>query len=415
MDGNLSQEIEQAVHTALAASGVGGKVSLVGRTMSLRVGTSAPVEVDVLYLIDQWPLLPEDLRQRKASDLATRLTEALRRAEAGQAPPTQASVAPPAPGAMRPSVRPMGTPAPGGRKPIALPIGGAAVVVLCALVVWLYVKPDKSPPPPVNTNATTPAIAPKGETDDERRARVCEVARKRVLETGTLTQLDAEVWLTELWLATSKAKDDPARAKGLADLIAEGRLTAAADADLAAIATAKVEIVGEESAPGGAWKAMHVRFRGGYTSAFFDAAGREKMLRVAAKIADVTGAEVGALYGRCAHLRYHDVSAWFRGASPQLAASALLYSTGFFSERRLTNRDVSSPVTSADLTAAVAAAAKFDKAKIESAVRDAGGTFAPGTGDAPTTIMFPLFGPTRAERTCKELAELAKIDPASPR
>jgi hypothetical protein len=396
-----TREIEEAVQRALGAGGVQGTVTLTGRTMSLRAG-GAPVEIDALYLIEQWPLLPVDLRERKAADVAARLAEAHRAAQAGVAAP--AAAAPRAP-----SLRPTGAPAPGPGKPIVVPLGALLLLALGAVAAWLWFK-DRPEPTPSEAPATA-----RPESPDERRARVCEVARKRVLETGTLAQLDAEVWLAELWLATSRPGEDMARSKALAGLVDQGKLTAAADPDLAALREAKVEVLGEESAPGLPWRGMHVRFHGGYVSAFFETAGREKMNRVAAAIADATGAEMGALYGRCAHLRHHDVGAWFRGATPALASAALVYSMGFFAERRLTNRDPSSPPTASDLAAVVAATAKFDKSKVEPAVRESGGTFAPGVGEAPTTMTFPLGGPTRAARTSGVLAKDAGMGADAPR
>lgn len=408
MDETGTREIEEAVQRALAASGIQGKVTLSGRTMTLHA-SGAPVEIDALYLIEQWPLLPDDLRERKASDVAARLSGALSSANAGSAVPS-----PKAAPSLRPAgaIRPTGRPAAGPGKPVVLPIGALIIVASAAALAWLLFFKDRTPSSGSSTSTAAPAHT---ETPDERRSRVCEVARKRVLETGSLAQLDAEVWLAELWLATSKSGEDMARSKALAPLVDQGKLTAAADPDLAALREAKVEIVGEESAPGLAWRGMHVRFHGAYVSAFFDAAGREKLNRVAGLLADATGAEMGALYGRCAHLRHHDVGAWFRGSTPALASSALVYAMAFFSERRLTNRDPSSPPTAGDLASLVTAASKLDKAKVEAAVRDAGGIFAPGVGGAPTVIAFPLGGPTRAARASGLVASDAGMGADAPR
>ncbi len=413
-----AREIEQAVQTALAKAGLNGTVKLAEHTLSLKT-MGAPVDVDARYLLEQWPLLPPDLRERKASDVAARLMEAERAARGGgSAPRAAAGVAnAQAEGAVAPtprfvpSVRPTGRPAVGPKKPVILPIGSALLVLgLGASAFWFWSRTRPDPTPQSSGTATTlPIVGP--ETDDERRARVCEVARKRVLETGTLTQLDAEVWLAELWLASSKVGEDIARSKALSDLVDVERkkLKNEADPDLAAMREASVEVIADEAAPraGVPWRTAVVRFRGGYVSAFFDAAGREKFGRVAAKFADATSAEMSALYGRCGHLRYHDIGAWFRGATPTLAGSSLVYSVGFFSERRLTNHDSNVPPTGSDLADLVAAMGKVEKGAFEPAVRDAGGTYAPGAGGAPTTISFPLGGPTRAGRAAATLARNA--------
>lgn len=402
MDQSTAREIEAAVHRGLAAANIQGTVRLAGRTLSLQ-SAGAPVEIDAQYLIEQWPLLPEDLRDRKAMDVAARLADAHRAAAAG-VPAPSAPVASP-----RMSVRPMGVAAPGPGKPIVLPVGAAVLVLLAMAVGWLFIRDRGSTAPPA------PSASARSEPVEERRARVCEVARKRVLETGALAQLDAEVWLAELWLATSKPGQDMTRAAALAKLVDQGKLTAAADPDLAALREAKVEIIADETAPGAPWRGMFVRFDGAYVSSFFDAAGREKLNRVAGLLADAADAEMGALYGRCAHLRHRDIGAWVRGTTPALASAALVYSMGFFSERRLTNRDSGSPPSANDLAAVVAATAKLDKAKLETAIRDAGGTFAPGVDGAPTLLVFALGGPTRAARASGLVATAAGMGADSPR
>lgn len=406
MDDNGTREIEEAVQRALAASGIEGKVTLTGRTLTLRAG-GAPVEIDALYLVEQWPLLPDDLRERKAADVAARLSDAEKAARSG-------APAPSAPPAARyvPSVRPTGRPAEGPPKPVVVPVGVLLGVLAAAGLGWFWWK-GRGPA----EESGKPVASAVPETEDQRRERVCEVARKRVLDSGTLTQLDPEVWLAELWLATSKPWDEAARSKGLGELVAGGKLTAAADPDLAAVREGAVEVVSDEAAGRGglAWHGMHVRFRGGYVSAFFDAAGRERMNRVASRLADATGAEMGALYGRCGHLRYHDIGAWYRGSTWVLASTSLVYSMGFFSERRTTNRDPSAPPTGADIAPLTAAMAKLDKGWLEQSVRETGGTVAPGVGDAPWVITFPLGGPTRAARASSVLAGSAGMGADSPR
>ena len=447
VDTDVAREIEEAVQKSLAAAGVQGKVQLTGRTLTLHA-SGAPVEIDALYLVEQWPLLPEDLRERKAADVAARLLDAHKAvgsgtlASAGLGPslrPTGASGAPRAsgasgasgaPGALGPSlrpssapaaryvpsVRPTGRPAPGPKKPVVLPIGILFVAACAAALAYLWWRGQS--PSGTRPAGEKPVASALPESAEERTSRLCSAARTRVLTSGTLAQIDGEVWLAELWLASSKPNADLAHAKGLADLVQQGKLTATADPDLAALRDAQVEIAGEESGPrtGAEWHALSIRFRGGYVSQFFDAPGRERMNRVANKIADATGAELAALYGRCGHLRYHDIGAWFRGPSPAQAAASLVYTMGLFSERRITNHDPSTPPTTAELGPLITALGKLEKGAFESAVRDAGGSYAPGaTAADPTVIFFALGGPTRAARASGALATNAGMGPDAPR
>jgi len=404
VDADATREIEAAVQKALVDAGVKATVRLTGRSLTLH-GAGAPVEIDALYLMEQWPLLPEDLRERKAADVATRLIDAEKAAAATTIASPRASAAPVA--RIGASIRPSGAPVRGPKRPVVLPLGTILVLLCAAGLAYLWFKPRS----PVQESGVVSTATAKPETEDERRARLCEAARTKVLTSGTLAQLDAEVWLAELWLATSKPGEDLPRSKAVTDLIAQGKLTASADPDLAALPLGQVEIAGDEGAPrsGGSWRSVQIRFRGGYVSQFFDPAGRERLNRVAAKLADATGAELGAFYGRCGHLRYHDIGAWFRGATPAHASAALVYSMGFFSERRITNRDPSAPATSADLAPLIAAFGKVDKASTEGSVREAGGIYAPGVDAAPTVISFPLGGPTRAARATGLLATHAGL------
>jgi hypothetical protein len=385
VDANVSREIEEAVQRALAAAGVSGQVTLTGRTMALRSG-AAPVEIDVQFLIEQWPLLPDDLRSRKAADVAARLAGANDAAASGRPAP---SAAPPA-GPLRyaPPARPTGAPAKGPKKPITVPLGVLALLALTAATLWLWFRSGSPRPSPSGASSASSARA---ESDDERRARTCEDARAGMLKNGKLPTVDMQVWIAELWLLTSKPGDDMSRP--LAPLIEKGKLTARADPELAALSQAQVDIEPDRSAAA-PWRGTIVRFRGGYVSKFFEPAGREKMIIVANALADATGAEMGALYGRCEHLKSRDIGAWFRGASPAAASAALV-------------RAMAEPKAAPDLAELVARLGKVEKSALESAVKGPGGTFAPGAESAPTVITFPLYGPTLATRASNELAKAA--------
>lgn len=393
VDSSTAHEIEQAVTRSLIAGGVNATVKISARTLTLHAD-GPPVEIDALFLIEQWPLLPADLRERKAADVAARLLEASRAATAGRPAP---SAAPPR---YTQSVRPTGAPAVGPRKPITIPAGLLLLlaVVGIALVVWY-----RSHPTPPQGSGAASSSAPV-ETDEQRRVTLCEKARRNVLDKGTFLQVDAQsVWLVELWLATSKPGDDMARS--LTALIDGEKLTAAADPDLAALKNARVELAADDAAKG-AWRGVYVRFHGGYVSTFFDTPpGREKMNGVASRLADAAGAEMASLYGRCAHLPYHDVGAWFRGSTPQNAGASLVQAMALSSERS-TGR---APAAAPDLAGVASSLAKLDKAALEGAVRSTGGTYAPGAGGAPTVITFPLFGPRLALQTSTALAKAAGL------
>jgi serine/threonine-protein kinase len=83
VDTATAREIEGAIVAALAHSGAGGTVVVAGNQVELLGYGEVPVVIEVDHLSEQWPLLPPDYRQRKASEIARRLLEASGRASAG--------------------------------------------------------------------------------------------------------------------------------------------------------------------------------------------------------------------------------------------------------------------------------------------------------------------------------------------
>src|SRR4051794_13384668 len=84
VDPAQKREIEGAVGEALALYGVSGTVVLVGQQLELH-SVGPAVSIDVELIGEQWGLLPDDIRARKAGDLARRLSEA-HRASGGKGP-----------------------------------------------------------------------------------------------------------------------------------------------------------------------------------------------------------------------------------------------------------------------------------------------------------------------------------------
>ncbi|MCC6552462.1 MAG: hypothetical protein IT372_05490, partial [Polyangiaceae bacterium] len=305
MEPAVAREIEAAVREALGLHGISGTVVVHGRQVELH-GHGPPVSIDMEHLGEQWALLPPDMRSQKAGDLARRLVQAHR---------TVSSIAPPA-------AKPPGGPP----KTVTIPIAAVLLVGLIAFLGFqaLREEPAPPPPPPVPTESADDAAA--------RKARVCDAARKRIYSGASMAAFDTEGWLAELWLATTKPE---AAGAGLGELVAQGKLTVKADAELGALSDGVAEVLPgfnpDDAAHFPGWRAVTVRFSGRYVSAYLDPGQRPRFLAMADLLADAAGAELGALYGRCAHLDVRDLGAWFRGADPPAAAAARVYGLGFFS------------------------------------------------------------------------------------
>ncbi|AUX22193.1 hypothetical protein SOCEGT47_026940 [Sorangium cellulosum] len=383
---------------ALGLFGIPGSVRVQGRQIALQ-GRGAPVVIDLEQLGEQWPLLPQDLRTRKASDIARRLAQAQR---------TVSSLAPPASAPLRPLRR------------LAIPIGAVVLVVAGALfgarALRMRDAPAALPPSP-------------GEAVDEeaaRHARTCEAARKRIYSGASMGPFELAGWVAELWLATPRPggaaqavagaagqETVTADAAGLGAFVAHGRLTEGADAELAAVTDGVVEIVpgfGDvEAKRSPSWRAIIARFSGGYARAYFDSTQRARFVALADRMADAAGAEIGALYARCAHLPYHDAGAWFRGPDPAAAAAALVYASGLFAELPAVNRAALAALGGAgQLDALRGAGASLDAAGLGTLVGAHGGGITRG-GAGAVVITFPVGGPTRATSASRVVARKLQV------
>ncbi|XYI01815.1 hypothetical protein ACMHYB_19455 [Sorangium sp. So ce1128] len=396
MDDLSAREIEAAVQEALGLFGTSGSVIVQGRQIALH-GRGAPVAIDLEQLVEQWPLLPQDLRMRKASDIARRLAQA-HRAVSSLAPPASSASARPA-------------------RHIVIPIGVVAVVIVGVLVAVRMLRSRETPA------ALPPAPETTASEDAARNARTCEAARKRIYSGASMGPFELAGWVAELWLAMPRgagaaqaaaAQEPPnAEAVGLGGLIAQGKLTAGADAELAAVNDGLVEIVPgfdpEEAGRSPSWRAITARFSGGYARAYFDPALRARFVALADRMADGAGAELGALYARCAHLPYHDAGAWFRGSDPAAAAAALVYSSGLFAELAAVDRGALAAIGRAGpIDALRNAGASLDGADLSKLVGAHGGGIARG-GAGAVVITFPVGGPTRATSASRIVARKLQV------
>ncbi|WP_437665778.1 hypothetical protein [Sorangium sp. So ce1182] len=396
MDDLSAREIEAAVQEALGLFGTSGSVSVQGRQIALH-GRGAPVAIDLEQLVEQWPLLPQDLRTRKASDIARRLAQA-HRAVGSLAPPASSTSARPA-------------------RHIVIPIGVVALVIVGVLVAVRMLRSRETPA------ALPPAPETTAGEDAARNARTCEAARKRIYSGASMGPFELAGWVAELWLAMPRgagaaqaaAAEEPpnAEAVGLGALIAQGKLTAGADAELAAVTDGLVEIVPgfdpEEAGRSPPWRAITARFSGGYARAYFDPALRARFVALADRMADGAGAELGALYARCAHLPYHDAGAWFRGSDPAAAAAALVYSSGLFAELAAVDRGALTALGRAGpIDALRNAGASLDLAGLSKLVGAHGGGIARG-GAGAVVITFPVGGPTRATSASRIVARKLQV------
>ncbi len=375
---------EEAVREALGSHGLSGKVLLKGRQLELH-GHGAPILIDVGPLSEQWALLPPDLRRRKSVDAARRLAEAQRAAKAN-------SHALAGPGASSSGAL-LGKLAAGG----LLLVGAAA-----AVQIWLKSQAPPPPPPPVRTETAA--------EERQRLATTCTAMRQRVYSGAPVGPYEAGGWAVELWLA-NRTGPLPREAPELTSVISGGKLSPSADAVLGEINDGTLTLDdGPGAFPGSvkspAWRTATLVFGGGYARAFFDADQRARFLGLADRLAIATGAELGSLHARCAHLNVHDVGAWFRGRDAAGAATAMFIGVGLFAERPAIDPDALARFPGpGELESLYQAsiASKLDLATLKSLAGEQGGSVT--TLPSGVTVTFPVGGPIRATSASRLLAK----------
>jgi serine/threonine-protein kinase len=363
--------------------GVHGTIALAGKSIELRPGNAAPVSIDIEVIVNQWPLLPADMRQRKAEEIARRLVGAARlsrQVEGRREIPLDANA----------------------RGPIVGGIVGffGLLVVIGAARYFIprFTSDDKAEP-------RAPTEDDGARTD--RLARACDAVRDRIYKGSTFGPFALEGFAVELWLAR---KDGPPLKQNAAvtALLDGKKLAASADDKLAGIIDGTLEIGdGFDAAAAGrspGWNAVSLVLTGGYARAFFQEDQRPRFLGLADRVAAASGATHGALYARCAHLRTHDVGVWFRGPDLAGASASLVYQMGFFSEAKMLDRAAIAAVkvpAGAGEIAALTKAASDVETSIPSIIGNAGGSV---TAGKPTTLIFALTAPVRAIGAARDLS-----------
>ena len=371
--------------------GVEGTLLLAGRSIELHA-EGAPVSIDIDLILNQWPLLPEDLRRRKADEIARRLNGAYRasleverrggRGREGR------------PGNARNAL-------PGGRILGALAglFGLLAAIGLARILVPRLRGLDK-----VESSVPTESDVARGE----RLARACDAVRDRLYKGASFGPFALEGWTVELWLARSDGRGAPLREQpALGALVAGGKLAPAADAELTRIIDGTAEITDGFDADAAqrspAWSAATVVFREGYARAFLEEESRPRFLALADRIATAAGADYAALYARCAHLRTHDVGAWFRGPDLAGAAAVMVYQIGLFAEAPVIDKGALATLrgpAGGELDALHKTAAGVEEA-VPRLVGSSGGAVTTGH---PATLVFPLAAPVRPLAATRALA-----------
>lgn len=375
------QEIERAFNAEFARKGWGGSIVLRGESAELH-GQGTVWAIELGDWLEQWELLPPDMRNRHVQHAALRLRNCL-------------------PGEQR-QLNPSG----GTWENIKSVVSILAIpLTLAALVyaLWDNEGSDAEAPQTAAGQAATSQAAPV--LDPATRSRdVCVAARRR-LYAGASMGVDSAGWVVELWLA--RRSTGIAQDAKLAEFKDHTRLAE----QLGIGVPGKVVVVPAKKSRS-EFSQITLRLEGGFVAPFMERLGRPRFVQMMHRAADAAGAQYAALYGRCAHLKYRDIGAAFRGENIRSVAASLLFVQGPFMAP-----PAFAPTTLRGRSNALAFLAKaqgaLSKEVLREQVQRSGGRLAESaegdSGQAWTAITFGLGAPVRSQKLARALVKRAKL------
>ncbi len=385
-------EFEIAVTEALAATGVHGKALITGNMIELH-GNGPPVGVELGESLQQWPLLPPEMRRRKAQDFAIRLADAHRKSREAMAPREEDDG--------------------GARKRLFAGVGALlGLLAVVGLLRFLIPRLTRETKVPEKT----------AEDDGEKKARLgraCQGGRAQIYKGAGFGPIALEGWSAELWLATDKPSA-LAKSPAVMGLASNKKIPATADEELAKINDGVVEIgdflPADLAAKSPGWSGVTVRFGMGYARAFLSTDARGRFLALAERAYVDSGATLGAFYAGCAGTAVHDVGSWFRGKDSGAAAAAMVYTMGWFSDGALVDKPAVAKFQAGnDLGALLKAGEQADASSLVAAASAEGAGITSSNG---ASFTFPLGAPTRALAATRAAARRMGVglsaDPSEP-
>jgi hypothetical protein len=403
-DQQLMAAVRGWVEQELARLGHAGALSSEGTWLTLGKGATR-TRVQVEGTLEQWQSLPDDLRERRARELAKWLL-------------TKPAGAPVAPLPQRLSNRPSWL---SFIAPLLIALATGMVLVLAYRVLtpeggstwprWGGVGPGPQPlrgASGLSTPAEPVASAPE--------VSACEQVRARVARGASIGPADAEGWQVELVLLRRGPTTDLSRSPALSSFLHPNPDPTAStwvwpNAKSLIVAQrfdAQVEI--RELPALGASQLSGVRFvfTGPYVTPYFSEDLRADYLQLADALADALGATDGALFAHCANPNAHSIGSWFLGASPGAAVGSLVYFMAGFSDLPALKPEISGSGDEATrrghaFDAIGTATSSLDRARAATLVGRELGMIA-ARPNKPSRLTFPFRDANRAQRASLDVA-----------
>gem|GEM_PF-545462 len=389
-------ELKAAVQDALGKFGTTGELSF-GKD-SIRLSRSGGVAESPLgRWVQSWPALAEEVRVRRAAELARSLASQ----RFGDAQPRR-------------------------RAPIHIDLKliGALAAILAASAYFIFFDSGfTADEEAASVEQREPSRG--GETDPvERSARVCAATRARVHQGGSVTVADIDGWVIDISLFSLGSKAPLLSHPGLKEFVedplaSEGsRFIWKPESDLGTLDTSDTRVRMEAMALRGGEKrsvqGITLTFGGTLVDPYFREKGRARFHRIAHALSEKLEATHAAVYARCDGDKHHAMGSWFRGEDTAAATTSLLYFMGTFaSPRHIAKPFVTAP-GSDDVDRYLAfgnirnATKPVDRAALATVVGSEGG-MATGKPDGPVYITFPFRDGNRASRVSRSLARVVGL------
>ncbi len=399
------------VEAELQRRGRPGKPRVEGHFLVVGKGATA-ARADLKGSLQQWDSLPDDLRERRAQQIAQLLGEGAERA----------------PVVRRQTRRRLFLP---GLFSFVGPVIVLALMIAGLALAYQYLSPNKESAlatanrwlnqrPIASVIASVTAPTYNASNIEQERAVIastaCSKSRARVARGGSVGPADVEGWRVQLVLLRRGPNVDLSQSAALGPFVRRaagskaGKLVWAKASSLVAedrfdaqVELAVLPPLGEKNVSG-----ISLVFSGPYVVPYFTEDQRSDYFLLADALADALGASDGALFAHCADSEAHHVGSWFLGATPGAAVASMIYFMESYSDFPVLKPEVLGNGTDQarrghTFDAISQAASSLSRSSVATLVGGELGMIS-GRPNKPARLTFPFRDGNRASRSGLEAA-----------
>ncbi|MEI9940238.1 MAG: hypothetical protein WDO69_23720 [Pseudomonadota bacterium] len=410
-DEQVVQQIRAMVEAELQRRGRPGKPRVEGHFLVVGKGATA-ARADLKGSLQQWDSLPDDLRERRAQQIAQLLGEGAERA----------------PVVRRQTRRRLFLP---GLFSFVGPVIVLALMIAGLALAYQYLSPNKESAlatanrwlnqrPIASVIASVTAPTYNASNIEQERAVIastaCSKSRARVARGGSVGPADVEGWRVQLVLLRRGPNVDLSQSAALGPFVRRaagskaGKLVWAKASSLVAedrfdaqVELAVLPPLGEKNVSG-----ISLVFSGPYVVPYFTEDQRSDYFLLADALADALGASDGALFAHCADSEAHHVGSWFLGATPGAAVASMIYFMESYSDFPVLKPEVLGNGTDQarrghTFDAISQAASSLSRSSVATLVGGELGMIS-GRPNKPARLTFPFRDGNRASRSGLEAA-----------